>query len=81
MEDTFALLDTVVAMVDVPDQQVQSGDLGAVVEIYREPTPAYDVEFVNPDGSTRALVTLKANQIRRLSASDVITTRPLSIVV
>ncbi len=79
MDSKLALLDTVVATVDLPDEHVLVGDLGAIVEVYQDRLPAYDVEFVNPDGSTRALLTMTADQVRRLSSRDVITTRPLSI--
>ncbi len=80
MNTNLSMLDTVVATVDVPDQHVLSGDLGAIVEVHSKPSLAYEVEFVNPDGSTRALLTLTPNQVRRLAPSDVITTRPLSFV-
>ncbi len=79
MEKTYDLLETVIATVDIPAEQVLSGDLGAIVEIYTTPQLAYEVEFVNPDGSTRALLTLDPGQIRRLEPTDVITTRPLSM--
>jgi hypothetical protein len=76
---TITLLDTVIATIDLTDEQVLAGDLGTIVEIYSEPTLAYEVEFVSPDGTTRALLTLMPNQVRRLSETDVITTRPLAI--
>jgi hypothetical protein len=79
MNRTLSLLDSVIATVDLPEQQVLAGDLGAVVEIYTHPTLAYEVEFVNPDGSTRALLTLTPNQVRGLAENDVITTRPLAL--
>ncbi len=79
MNEDITLLETVVATVDLPDKHVLAGDLGAIVEIYTDPSPAFEVEFVNPDGSTRALLTLNPNQVRRLSGSDVITTRPFSV--
>jgi hypothetical protein len=71
------LLDTVICTEDFPQAQVLTGDLGAIVEIYAQPNLAYEVEFVNPDGTTRALLALEPNQVRRLSTSDVITTRSL----
>jgi len=80
MDKSSSLLDTVIATVDFPEQQVLAGDLGTIVEIYTYPTLAYEVEFVNPDGSTRALLTLTPDQVRELSENDVITTRPLAIV-
>ena len=79
MNTTIELLETVIATVNFPGQSVLAGDLGTVVEIYTEPGLAYEVEFVNPDGSTRALLTLAAAQIRRLSEFDVLTTRQLPL--
>jgi hypothetical protein len=75
MNPTLQLLDTVIASVNLPDHQVLAGDLGTIVEVYAEPEPAFEVEFVNPDGTTRALLTLSPNQVRRLSEGDVLTTR------
>jgi Domain of unknown function (DUF4926) len=72
------LLETVIATVDLPNERVMSGDLGTIVHVYAAPHLAYEVEFVNPDGTTRALITLTPDQIRRLEPTDVITTRPLS---
>ena len=73
------LLDTVIATVSFPDQSVLAGDLGAVVEVYTAPSLAYEVEFVNPDGSTRALLILAPSQVRRLSPADVLTTRQMAL--
>ncbi len=81
MSTALALLQTVVATADFRDDQVLSGDIGTIVEIYREPTLAYEVEFVNPDGTTRALLTLTPGQVRPLSETDVLTTRPLAIAI
>ena len=79
METNISLLDTVIATVDFLDEQVLAGDLGTIVEVYSRPTLAYEVEFINPDGSTRALLTLMPEQVRKLSDNDVITTRPLAL--
>ena len=73
------VLDTVIATVNLPEHKVLAGDLGAIAEIYTTPDPAYEVEFVNPDGSTRALLTLAPDQVRRLSPADVLTTRQLAL--
>lgn len=56
-----------------------AGDLGTVVEIYEQPQLAYEVEFANPDGLTRALLTLSPAQIRPLSERDVVTTRQVPL--
>lgn len=79
MDITLNLLDTVIAATNFPEYKVLAGDLGAVVEIYAVPSLAYEVEFVNPDGSTRALLTLAHSQVRRLSPADVLTTRQMAL--
>ena len=73
--DARKLLDTAISTVNIPEHRVLAGDLGAIVEVYTAPGLAYEVEFVNPDGSTRALLTLAPEQVRALSPSDVLTTR------
>ena len=79
LDTTFNLLETVIASVNVPDHEILAGDLGTIVEVYTAPNLAYEVEFVNPDGTTRALLTLAPDQVRRLAARDVITTRQLPL--
>ena len=79
MDNVFELLESVIATANFPEHGVLAGDVGAIVEVYVTPAPAYDVEFVNPDGSTRALLTLAPHQVRRLSPSDVLTTRQLAL--
>jgi hypothetical protein len=76
MQNEFSLLDTVVALTTDAEHNVLAGDLGTIVEIYTTPHLAYEVEFVAPDGSSRALLTLRPEQLRRLSAADIFTTRP-----
>ena len=51
MDGELGLINTVVATASFPEYRVLAGDLGAIVEIYAEPSLAYEVEFVNPDGS------------------------------
>jgi hypothetical protein len=79
MDTVFEILESVISTANFPEHGVLAGDIGAIVEVYLTPAPAYDVEFVNPDGSTRALLTLAPNQVRRLSPSDVLTTRQLAL--
>lgn len=79
MDTTLSLLDTVIAATDLPEHKVLAGDLGAVVDVYTAPSLAYEVEFVNPDGSTRTLLTLAPSQVRRLSPADVLTTRQMAL--
>jgi len=79
MNTQLDLLETVIAIANFPEHQVLAGDVGAVVEVYARPDLAYDVEFVNPDGTTRALLTLAPDQVRRLSSADVLTTRQMAL--
>lgn len=69
------LLDTVVLDRDIPEHGLCKGDLGAIVELY-EPD-GVEVEFVSPNGRTRALVTLHRDDIRPLNESDVLSVRSL----
>jgi hypothetical protein len=73
---TFHPLDVVVLQVDHPAQGLKRGDLGAVVDIYA--ADAIEVEFVTASGRTRALVTLKASDIREVADDDVVAVRPTS---
>ena len=79
MDTGLKLLDTVIATTNFPEYMVLAGDLGTIVEVYSIPDRAYEVEFVNPDGSTRALLTLARQQVRSLLPADVLTTRQLPL--
>jgi hypothetical protein len=68
-------LDTVALVADLPKHGLKAGDLGAVVHVN---SPAsLEVEFVTAAGSTQALVTLAADQIRLLGSRDILAVRRL----
>jgi len=69
----FALLETVVLNRDLPAHGLRAGDLGAVVEVY--PENGVEVEFVRASGATKALVTLRASDLRTVAASDILAVR------
>ena len=69
----FALLDTVVLNRDLPEHGLRAGDLGAVVELYRE--DAVEVEFVQASGHTKALVTLPPSDLRSVAQTDILAVR------
>jgi hypothetical protein len=73
---SFRPLDVVVLQTDQPAQGLKRGDLGAIVDIYSP--DAIDVEFVTASGRTKALVTLKASDIREVGDDDLVTVRPTS---
>jgi hypothetical protein len=69
----YAVLDTVVLARDLPEHGLQAGDLGAVVEIY--PPDGLEVEFVRASGQTKALLTLKAADLRPVAKDDLLSVR------
>lgn len=54
-------LDDVVAPEDVKEASVRAGDRGVVIEEFEKPHPALLVEFADPVGQTKALVTYSTN--------------------
>lgn len=69
----FALLETVVLDRDLSEHGLRAGDLGAVVEI--DGTDGVEVEFVRAAGQTKALVTLRTEDLRSVAESDVLAVR------
>jgi uncharacterized protein DUF4926 len=66
----FDFLDTVVLNRDLPQHGLRVGDVGAVVELYG--TTGVEVEFVQPSGATKALVTFKTLRLCS-DKSDILT--------
>ena len=50
------LFDVIKILVDLPEVEVNAGELGTIVEKYDD--RAYEVEFANDDGETLALLVL-----------------------
>ena len=73
---TYAVLDTVVLIRDLPQHGLRAGDLGAVVEVYAP--DGLEVEFVAASGKTQALVTLRPNDVRPVADDDLIAVRSLN---
>lgn len=55
--------ESVVLARDLPQEHLQSGDLGVVVSVHKDGI-AYEVEFMTLAGKTLTVVTLKAEDIR-----------------
>ena len=72
---TIQVLDTVVLMKDILSHGLRKGDLGAVVDTY-EPD-GIEVEFVTGSGQTRALITLKVDDVRSVSETDILAVRSM----
>jgi len=51
----FNDLDCVKTLRDFPEEGIKKGDIGTVVMAFSTPNEAYEVEFVNRNGTTRAM--------------------------
>jgi hypothetical protein len=60
----FNELDVVTLTTDLPEDGLPAGSIGTVVHIFHRPHTAYEVEFTDADGSTTAMVTVTADQLR-----------------
>ncbi|MCA1602704.1 MAG: DUF4926 domain-containing protein [Acidobacteria bacterium] len=69
------VLDTVVLEIDLPSQGLRLGDVGAVMEVY-EPD-GLEVEFVTGSGRTQALLTLRVDDVRLITDTDILAVRSL----
>ncbi len=62
---------------DMPDAGLHAGDVGAIVHVHGQGN-AYEVEFVDGDGTTIALMTLDSSQVRPIGPGELLHTRPRS---
>lgn len=58
----FTEFDIVKLIHAFPEHNLVEGDTGVIVSLWGD--DGYEVEFVEPDGKTKAIVTLSANDIR-----------------
>ncbi len=68
--------DTVVLTRSLPEHGLEAGDVGAIVQVYQG-GKGFEVEFVSGDGSTLAVATLLASDLRPVDASEVLHVRKL----
>ena len=57
------LFDVVKLIQDLPDEGLKKDQQGTIVEILKEPSLAYEVEFCDKNGRTICLTTLMPEQI------------------
>ena len=62
--------DCVVLTANLPDEGLESGDVGTVVHIHKDGV-AYEVEFVTLTGRTVAVATVEAAQLRPVGQRDI----------
>ena len=72
-------LDAVALTCDLPESGLKRGDVGTVVLVHGD-GEAFEVEFVDYDGRTVALLTLDHTQVRTLHAGDIPHARELTAV-
>ncbi len=70
-------LDTIVLTHDIEDYGLKKGDMGAIVQVYKE-GEAFEVEFVTAEGKTVALLTLKPTDIRKVGKNTILQARDLT---
>ena len=66
----------VVLKVVVPAEGLEAGDVGTVVHVYRDGR-AYEVEFFTLDGSTAAVATVEASDVRPVHKREITHAREL----
>ena len=60
-------LDAIRLSVDLPEEGLRKGMVGAIVMIFTQPYEAYMVEFCDNEGRTIAMPTLKPDQVENYS--------------
>jgi hypothetical protein len=70
--------DCVVLTADLPDESLETGDVGTVVHIHRD-AAAYEVEFMTLTGKTVAVATVLPSQLRPVSKRDLTHVRELAV--
>ncbi len=71
-------LDTVVLARDIPEANLRTGDLGAVVHVHGH--AMIEVEFVTAAGRTQAVQTLSMNDVRPVRDDDLLAVRSANAV-
>jgi Domain of unknown function (DUF4926) len=69
------LHEEVVLACDVLDEGLRRGDIGTVVHVY--PNGGFEVEVFTASGKTRAVVTLRAADVRLATDDELVSVRAL----
>jgi ATP-dependent exoDNAse (exonuclease V) alpha subunit len=72
----FQELDTVVLLKNFQAFELVAGDTGTIVHAYKD-GKAFEVEFVTADGTTVAVLTLEADNIRPMHKKEILHVREL----
>lgn len=63
----------------IPDYKLKIGDIGTVVHRYKEER-AFEVEFVNAEGGTIAVLTLNKDSLRPITGKEILHVRSLELI-
>ncbi len=75
--DSLKELDQVALREDLPGRGLVAGDVGTVVFVH-DGGEGYEVEFMDADGRTLAVETLRAHQVAPVRGRQILHVRPLS---
>ncbi len=62
----FLEYETIILLKDYPNKNLKKGDLGVIIMIYSDPNEAYEVEFVDKKGHTKAQLSLLPHEIEKI---------------
>ncbi len=60
----FSLFDKVILLEPASEDGPAAGTVGSVVDVYTKPREAYEVEFVDEDGRTLALLAIDPHKLK-----------------
>ena len=69
--------DCVVLTQDIPDEGLESGDVGTAIHAHRD-RAAFEVEFVTLTGDTITVATVLSSQLRPVSKGDIAHVREMA---
>jgi len=61
----FNELEVVKTLISFPEEGIDKGEIGAVIDVYTRPEEAYEVEFVNEDGTTKAMFAILPEHLEK----------------
>jgi hypothetical protein len=67
---SFSIFDVVTLLNDIPEEGLRVGMLGTIVDLYKSPVPACEVEFCDAMGRTIGQLALLPEQIRLATAVE-----------
>lgn len=70
-------LDSVVLTTDIPEKNLERGDIGTVVLVHQGGA-GYEVEFVTLTGKTVAIISLFSSQVRGIGDREIARARMLA---